>query len=461
VETPHTLYSNHTHRSMRQDLAHINSPRINIELPSQTMTSKPTKFAVYRYFDPSDLTDSIVLQVYESKDEAREYMSSLVDIESLKHPEWADLKLARKETEHETEVYTMEDRVLRLKLEIFDVIEHVDGRLTKVHGRAASVGFERSPSTSAGDDAPMRNDLDITMAADDINNMSSTSSKPEANPPPIRHPVVVDQSKNGTKQYGLYVCPDPSQPNTAYLIMSSVSLGEIESYTKVAAAALLKKLNTNMTKVVATCSIHEKGINILKAKRAVVRYEIVEGRMVNGMFVNEADWVVAKGRRVRVKPELVAYEPDLQGKIPRMVTLNAVHGSAVNADNANATPKPKTPARRKPAIVVLTPAQPIPAPGKVNSPKIYCVCRMPDDGRELIACESGADDCPYNGWFHLACQNITAVPEGEWWCPLCRQDRDVNEDDVVEDSVIGGLVHAPVTLALSEQGGMLSRSGYY
>jgi hypothetical protein len=423
------------------------------------MASKPTKFAVSRYYDPTDLTESIALEVYQSAQGARKSMSHHIDIETLKHPEWAQLDLVKRETEVGAEVYTMTDRVLRLKFGIFEVIEHVDGQLTKVRLQDTGADIERPKSTDSGKPVSIRDDLDITLTAGDLDAVSIASSEPELNPAPVLHALVIDQSDNGTKQYGLYVCQDPTQPKNAYLIMSSDSLGEIQSYAKVTAAAILKKLNMNKAKLVATCIIHGKGVHILGAKGVIVRYEIVEGRSSNGMFVNEMDWTEAENRHACAKPESVAFQEDLQGKIPRMVALNMVpRTQKANADKTKTTPqsrkKKKKPqgltsktsvkfkksAPKRMTATTITPAKQTREPGKADPLRTYCVCRMPDDGRELIACESG-DDCPYDGWFHLACQNMTEFPEGDWWCRLCRQGHvltDKDLDDVNGDSSMEG-----------------------
>lgn len=51
--------------------------------------------------------------------------------------------------------------------------------------------------------------------------------------------------------------------------------------------------------------------------------------------------------------------------------------------------------------------------------EIWCVCRRPYGGRDMIECEF--DGCPYK-WFHLDCIGLSqaAVPKGKWFC---KQDR--------------------------------------
>ncbi|KAF2689365.1 hypothetical protein K458DRAFT_384017 [Lentithecium fluviatile CBS 122367] len=419
------------------------------------MTLPTTKFAVYHYIEPANPTDHMAVGIYATSKEAEMGMFAHAETELKNNPQWNNNK-TEKFPPNGIEVYT-EDGKLQIKFEVIEVIEDVHGNITKAGKRAASIETDGS-SPVAGEDLPMRDLSAPPVAVEEAEAFPSSSSKAQANPALVRRPVVNDTSNNGSKHYGLYICPDPCQPKISYLISSSDSPGEIESYAKVTATALLKQLNKNNMRLAATCTIHDKGIYILKGKRVVIRYKIVEGRTVNGMFVNEADW--AAGRR---KPELVAWAADAPDRMPRMVKLTAVNaGANTIADKTKSTPKPKavlkatpkakrktpkraggavtkskTPARKNKAKVLAAPAQPTLAPGKVNPPNVYCVCRMPDDGRELMACETGDDDCPYNGWFHLACENMTEVPEGEWWCPLCRQSQYTNVGE--EDRPMGGV----------------------
>ncbi|XP_023248620.1 inhibitor of growth protein 3 isoform X2 [Copidosoma floridanum] len=49
-----------------------------------------------------------------------------------------------------------------------------------------------------------------------------------------------------------------------------------------------------------------------------------------------------------------------------------------------------------------------------NEPR-YCICNQVSYG-DMVACDN--TNCPYE-WFHYPCVNITAPPEGEWFCPQC------------------------------------------
>ena len=47
--------------------------------------------------------------------------------------------------------------------------------------------------------------------------------------------------------------------------------------------------------------------------------------------------------------------------------------------------------------------------------KVYCVCRLPDDGSRMVACSKCSK------WFHLQCTTITTEEELEqdWFCFNC------------------------------------------
>ncbi len=48
---------------------------------------------------------------------------------------------------------------------------------------------------------------------------------------------------------------------------------------------------------------------------------------------------------------------------------------------------------------------------------LYCYCKKPDDGLQMIACDNQA--CAIE-WFHTSCLKIKSVPKGKWYCPTCR-----------------------------------------
>lgn len=59
-----------------------------------------------------------------------------------------------------------------------------------------------------------------------------------------------------------------------------------------------------------------------------------------------------------------------------------------------------------------------------DSGEIWCVCRKPYGGRNMIECESSK--CPFK-WFHLDCIGLAPndVPVGKWYCSTdaCLQTR--------------------------------------
>lgn len=51
---------------------------------------------------------------------------------------------------------------------------------------------------------------------------------------------------------------------------------------------------------------------------------------------------------------------------------------------------------------------------------LYCYCRKPDDGSQMIACEE--EGCKYE-WFHLTCLKLVRVPRGAYICKECKKKR--------------------------------------
>ena len=48
---------------------------------------------------------------------------------------------------------------------------------------------------------------------------------------------------------------------------------------------------------------------------------------------------------------------------------------------------------------------------------VYCYCRKGEQG-QMVACDNSS--CTIE-WFHFDCVNLTSAPEGEWFCPDCKQ----------------------------------------
>ena len=49
---------------------------------------------------------------------------------------------------------------------------------------------------------------------------------------------------------------------------------------------------------------------------------------------------------------------------------------------------------------------------------LWCYCRQPEDGQEMIACD---DNTCRIQWFHVSCLHIKKIPKGKWFCPDCRK----------------------------------------
>ena len=62
-----------------------------------------------------------------------------------------------------------------------------------------------------------------------------------------------------------------------------------------------------------------------------------------------------------------------------------------------------------------------------DSEELWCICREPEYG-QMIACDN--DQCPIV-WFHTACLKLKRVPQGNWYCPECKNKDKSRSMDVV------------------------------
>ena len=57
--------------------------------------------------------------------------------------------------------------------------------------------------------------------------------------------------------------------------------------------------------------------------------------------------------------------------------------------------------------------------------QLFCICNQEESGR-MILCDN--DNCSIE-WFHYECVGIKRKPKGEWFCPLCSENKDNNSDE--------------------------------
>ncbi|XP_058803402.1 uncharacterized protein LOC131671177 [Phymastichus coffea] len=63
-----------------------------------------------------------------------------------------------------------------------------------------------------------------------------------------------------------------------------------------------------------------------------------------------------------------------------------------------------------------------------RSNNLYCYCQCPyDEVSEMIACDG--DDCQIE-WFHFECVGITVPPKGKWFCPDCRKNLGMSDEEM-------------------------------
>ena len=51
-----------------------------------------------------------------------------------------------------------------------------------------------------------------------------------------------------------------------------------------------------------------------------------------------------------------------------------------------------------------------------SAERLYCICQKASYG-EMIACDNSKCELE---WFHFACVGVKIQPEGQWFCPRCR-----------------------------------------
>jgi hypothetical protein len=456
-----------------------------------------TKFAIYRYLTPTDPTSSTPVKICATQDDVQRDFMKLLDLEDLRHPEWTEPpnRIGLRKVENAVEVYTTADEVLRLKFELFEVVEYGNGTIRKV--QAVEIEADQYQEEAEDDEEEDGNDDDdegdegdkgdkeeMNGAGDTVSQMSLdeelmknggkvASSKPLANGESDSDDEVTPWPLHGNARYALYLIPDPTSKSTdAYLLFSSESLNDARREAKVVASGVLKT-NRRTKKSARSVREQENVLNIMEKGRTVLRYEIVEGRTFERRFVSEEEWMAAIEEKRRPDTCVVAYWHD-PSKMVTIKTNAREESAAEDAEAPNDTPEPEqkasqvveagavkklkaaaakgragtprasrqsTPVKKNIAAIAnqtaksragtprassrqSTPARKIatPEPGKLNPHDIFCVCRKPlGMGETLMGCEAGDADCPYNGWFHLACLGMDAVPEEDWWCPRCRQ----------------------------------------
>ncbi|CBX93271.1 hypothetical protein IAQ61_008984 [Plenodomus lingam] len=157
----------------------------------------------------------------------------------------------------------------------------------------------------------------------------------------------------------------------------------------------------------------ERSLELLDdAGRLAQKYWIEEGRLVDGVFMQEEEWEAMLDQR----DEGMYVPPVIKGKrhsVLRMPTPELPmgrkgpendHVEVHNAEPAQLTPPPDISAQEGEKEEDGDPTKP------------WCSCRQPDDGLLMICC-ANEDKCPVK-WYHARCLGIRDAPE-DWLCPEC------------------------------------------
>ncbi|KAH3945478.1 hypothetical protein HBI56_074750 [Parastagonospora nodorum] len=252
------------------------------------------------------------------------------------------------------------------------------------------------------------------------------------------------------QHYGMFV--ELSDRKETFYVSGAETLGEACHAMKMSAAAYIAQH--------AGVKLMEKNVELLDEKGVVrQRYEVLKGRNINGRFVKEDDWINGHGEgevpgvvREDKTPILRAAPPPAK-KTPRAhpkhapkatplpaarVILNPPRAARARTPNiaADIAPSaPSTPAPPRRGTRMCTPnfvldlEQAAPPPQLPGTPapqvqpataELWCICRAPNDGRLLVACDNDACETE---WYHPACLGLTQAPEGKWLCPMCAPRR--------------------------------------
>lgn len=367
------------------------------------------KSAIYFIQDPAISDEALLIGVHNSPSEAFTAVKSHAANQISRNWEWG----ATSETTTRTtfEVLDQNDTI-KLKYELHSVIDDGSGTYQKAQDLAATDGFETIPTpnpdveeklpTAIGGDASSllpagRGDYPTpapdAMKADEPLEAPGT---PEAAKTHNHQDEPVTPEEQTPSNYGLYLSfGNDVAKKESHLLNFFTSLGEAESDMKMFAGGQLGALNKD--KRVADCTFYGKAIEIRNHSNAsILRYEIRDGRLLDGQFITDEDWL--SGKRVGEKIST-------SGPGPLQVTQQGVHEESIPSNKRKREPDEEIQETRN---------------IENNDTEVFCICRKSTDDEIYVGCDNEA--CPNNGWLHLACLGLKREPTSKTWqCPDCRK----------------------------------------
>lgn len=297
-------------------------------------------------------------------------------------------------------------------------------------------------------------------------------------------PLPTEETSYDTmSSWGLYLTlTHPPVPPVTYRIQLNTTLGQAQSDMKLIVTNEIAKASAQGAVEALTLGIDVRSINIEGETGTTLSYEILQGSFVEGegfvsameregrvidgesytraMFEKAARDTSSAGRM-----QNACQETDMQSSPPSQSASHSQSESQPesHSDLPSLSPRAnrieshyKTLAQQTPTPVALyspikkrtypadEPTQSaykkprLAAPARSPSPspiaqdtaetelEIFCRCRQPDDGTDMLGCDGNA--CRNNGWVHMECfPEIEAAPvadggESKWFCPDCEPE---------------------------------------
>ncbi|KAF9738105.1 hypothetical protein PMIN06_000472 [Paraphaeosphaeria minitans] len=254
----------------------------------------------------------------------------------------------------------------------------------------------------------------------------------------------------GTPSFGLYLTfTNPPVPAVTYRVQLNTSLAQAQSDMKLLVANELMNAQARGVAEELKLDIDVRKIEIDNENGALLSYEIVKGTFTEGLFTSimERDGRVIDGESyTRNLLKKAVQETSIESPKDASPEQDAPTSLASESPRANRIESHlKTSKEQQPTPIALyspikkrgrdaddatpppskkfRPASPEPTQDPADQEVIYCRCKQPDDGTDMLGCDGEA--CINGGWVHIDCfpeiQSPPVADDGEsmWHCPDC------------------------------------------
>ncbi|KAK7180057.1 hypothetical protein DPSP01_010724 [Paraphaeosphaeria sporulosa] len=308
---------------------------------------------------------------------------------------------------------------------------------------------------------PTTSDLEDDTVASSASNVDIQAAvvqviKPEmevadAHWSPLASPAETIAFEYGTPSFGLYLTlTNPPVPAVTYRVQLNTSLAQAQSDMTLLVTNELMKAQAHGIAEDLKFDIDVRKIDIVNEKGAILSYEILQGTFTEGgsTSIMERDGRVIDGESYTRKMFEKAAQETSSIKSPQdnSTELDAPSTPASDSPRANRiesyhkTPEQQTPTpvalyspikkrepdaddTTSPPSKKLRPTPPESTQEPAGQEEIFCRCKQPDDGTDMLGCDG--DACVNGGWVHKDCfLEIDSPPvadggESKWYCPDC------------------------------------------